>query len=135
MKVPRGFIVSGADGMDEVTTTTKTFVIEIKDGKVARDRIICPTSFGISYTTQNQLAVSSSRESADSAWSVIIGTPSPLLDISLLNAACVLYLNLSGKARSIEEGFEQGQRAIATGKTLRLVIALCSRNKKYIKRA
>src|SRR5579871_5964675 len=42
----RGFVVHGADGLDEITTTGETLVFEICDGQVQR-RTVRPFDFGV----------------------------------------------------------------------------------------
>ncbi len=59
--VVRGLVVSGSDGMDEVTLTGETYVCEIREGKLASYEIT-PEQFGFSRCTLADLAGGSPEE-------------------------------------------------------------------------
>lgn len=116
MGVERAMIVSGFDGMDEITTTGKTAVSEIKDGKVT-SYTIDPADYGISYASPDELTGGQGEANAEITKNILNGTDKGAKrDIVLLNAGAAIYIG--GKADSIAEGIKTAAAAIDSGKAL-----------------
>jgi anthranilate phosphoribosyltransferase len=91
LKLERAFVVHGADGLDEITTTTHTTVYQMEDGRVQKGRWV-PGDFGVSQATLEDLKGGDSEMNANIIRSVLNGEPGPCRDIVLANAAAVLFL-------------------------------------------
>lgn len=106
------WVVHGADGMDEITTTAETFVAELKDGEITRFTIT-PESYGIERATPESLKGGDAKDNAQALSVLLTGKPSPYRDIVLLNAAAALVV--SGTAGDINEGLKLAAQSIDSG--------------------
>jgi anthranilate phosphoribosyltransferase len=106
------WVVHGADGLDELTTTGITKVAELKGGAVTTFDVK-PEDAGLQRATLAQLKGGDAKVNAAAIREVLGGEPGPFRDIVLLNAAAALIVG--GKAASLTEGVERAGRAIDTG--------------------
>lgn len=79
-------VVSGDDGMDEITTTTSTTAWVARDGAVHQERID-PTSFGIPVSTVDDLRGGDATVNAQVVRDLLAGKLGPVRDAVLINAA------------------------------------------------
>ncbi len=105
-------VVHSKDGMDEISLSAPTFVVELKDGKINK-YTIKPEDYG--FTTQNVdgLVVSNSQQSLDlinKAFTIGIGAAA---DILALNAGAAIYV--SGKAKDMQQGITMAQAILESG--------------------
>lgn len=90
--VEKGLVVSGNDGMDEVTLTAATQVCEIRNGELTAHTII-PEQFGFNRCTLKELAGGSPAENAQITSDILTGRErGPRRDVTVLNSAMALYL-------------------------------------------
>jgi anthranilate phosphoribosyltransferase len=108
----RGFVVHGADGMDEVTLTGPTEVGEIRDGSVRLYRV-APEDFGLKRCLLADLQGGDAMTNAEIVREVLGGAPGPRRDVVLLNAA--FALTAAGISEDIAAGLERGRQAIDAG--------------------
>ncbi len=87
--LPRGLVVHGADGLDEITTTGPTVVFEIRNGGIER-RTLEPADFALPVATPEQLKGGSKERNCEVAKGVLNGEPGPARDIVIANAAAAL---------------------------------------------
>src|SRR5258707_540908 len=81
----RAFVVHGLDGLDEITTTTETFVADVRPASVETYRI-SPENFAVPRAKLADLAGSdSAADNAALVREVLAGTPGPRRDIVLVN--------------------------------------------------
>lgn len=106
-------IVHGEDGIDEVTTTAKTFVCELKNEKI-KNFEITPHDFGIKKSSLEDLRDGSVASNVEIARDVLSGKHGAQRDIVILNAGCAIYA--ADHAKSIEEGIEKAKESIDSGK-------------------
>ncbi len=115
LKTEHAFVVYGYDGMDEITTTDKTKVCELKDGKI-KSYFITHDSFGIPKATINDFVVNSPEESASSINGVLEGESGPRRDIVLLNAAAAI---VAGEITDdLRDGVRIAAESIDSGKAM-----------------
>ncbi|MFQ5963449.1 MAG: anthranilate phosphoribosyltransferase [Candidatus Scalinduaceae bacterium] len=107
------FVVYGYDGMDEITTTDKTKVCELKNGKI-KSYFITHESFGISKAEIKDFIANSPEESADSIKDMLEGTHGPKRDIVLLNAAAAIVAG--GGATDLRHGIQLAADSIDSGR-------------------
>ncbi|MFH0918626.1 MAG: anthranilate phosphoribosyltransferase [Candidatus Omnitrophota bacterium] len=105
-------VVHGADGLDEVTTTDKTFVTEVSD-RVIKDYEIVPEDFGFKRASLNDLLGGSIDDNLKIAQDILAGERSPGRDIVLLNAGCAIYA--ADKTDTIAKGIKLAQTSIDSG--------------------
>ncbi len=108
----RAWVVHGADGLDEISTTGYTKVSECREG-VVQTFYLHPSDVGLPKAAAGALAGGSAPENARLIASVLGGTRSPARDVVLLNAGASLFI--AGVARSVEEGMQVAARAVDRG--------------------
>jgi anthranilate phosphoribosyltransferase len=108
----RAWVVHGADGIDELTTTGYTKVSECRDGAV-NTFYLHPADVGLPKAPAGALRGGDARENARIIHNVLSGDRGPARDVVLLNAGAALLI--AGAAASVEEGIAQASRAIDRG--------------------
>jgi len=111
----RAFVVSGNDGLDEITLTSETKVSELKDGEV-RTYSIKPEDFGMSRCKLFELQGGDPDDNAGIIREILKGGKGPKRDIVVLNAAAAI--TASGMAKDIKEGVRLAEESIDSGKAL-----------------
>lgn len=109
----RAFIVHGHDGMDEITTTTKTRVSELCDGRV-KTYDFDPIQFTGEYSAAADLAGGDPAVNAEITRKVLAGEKGPRRDIACINAAAAIVSG--GKALDMKQGWELAQNSIDSGR-------------------
>jgi anthranilate phosphoribosyltransferase len=117
------WVVHGADGLDEITTTTKTYVAEVRDGCV-RTFTIAPEDFGIARATTADLTGGDSTENAAAIRAIFTGTHNAYRDIVALNAAATLVV--ADVAPTLKDGLEMAFAAMDDGRAQAKLDALAA---------
>jgi anthranilate phosphoribosyltransferase len=113
----RAWVVRGADGLDELTTTDATDVIVI-DGGAEVDRFrITPEELGLARVTLDDIAIGDPGQNAEAANAVLEGRPGPVRDMVLLNAAAALVVG--DVVADLPAGLERAAAAIDSGDSAR----------------
>lgn len=105
-------IVHGLDGLDELTTTSYTEIVELKDGKINTYHVR-PDDFGLGISKAEDLLGGDSQENAQIIKDIFSGQLGPKRDIVLLNSGAALYIGK--KATSIKEGVALAAKLIDSG--------------------
>ncbi len=108
----RVLVVHGDDGLDELTISTTSQVVELRDGEV-RDYAVDPKELGITPAPTESLVGGDPATNADLARRVLAGEPGPQRDIVCLNAAAGLAV--AGLADDLAQGYHAAQVAIDSG--------------------
>ncbi|MDP3042550.1 MAG: anthranilate phosphoribosyltransferase [Candidatus Omnitrophota bacterium] len=108
-------VVHGADGLDEVTTTDKTFVTEVTGGGL-KDYEIYPEDFGFKRASINDLSGGSIDENVKIVQDLLEGKPGSRRDIVLFNAGCAIYA--ADKTDTIARGIKLAEESIDSGTAL-----------------
>jgi anthranilate phosphoribosyltransferase len=92
-------VVHGDDGLDELTTTTKSTIWRVQAGTIER-LTFDSAAFGFARAELDELVGGSAEENADEARSVLGGATGPVRDAVVLNAAgaMVAHAGLSSDA-------------------------------------
>jgi anthranilate phosphoribosyltransferase len=109
-------IVHGEDGLDEITTTSKTFVSELKDGKV-KEYTISPEDFGMSTRDPEDLKGGTPQINAEIVLNLLKGGTGGKREITILNSGAAIYV--AGKAESLSDGIEKAKESIDSGEALK----------------
>ncbi|HPU38434.1 MAG TPA: anthranilate phosphoribosyltransferase, partial [Microthrixaceae bacterium] len=110
-------VVRGADGLDELTTTDVSDVIEIIDGVQTRRFQVTPEALGLARVAPGDIAVGDPAANAVAANGVLEGRPGPVRDMVALNAAAALVV--SDVADDLVDGLARANRAIDSGEAAR----------------
>ena len=109
----RAWVVHGADGLDEVSTTGYTKVSECRDG-IVRTFYVHPSDFGLPTCERGALAGGDARRNAEIAGEILNGRPGPARDVVVMNAAAALFV--AGIAHSHLDGAGQAAEALDSGR-------------------
>jgi anthranilate phosphoribosyltransferase len=119
--VERAWVVHGADGLDELTTTGISHVAALDAGKVMTFKV-SPKNAGLPEAKPEDLTGGDAAENAAHLRAVLQGNQGPLRNIVLLNAAAALLV--AGKAKSLREGVALAAGSIDSGKAKAVLDAL-----------
>jgi anthranilate phosphoribosyltransferase len=108
----QAWIVQGADGMDEMTTTGPTKVIELKNGAL-RAFEVTPEDAGLPRASLEDLKGGTPVENATAIGALLGGEEGPYRDIVLLNAAAALIV--AGSVNNLKDGVGLAARSIDEG--------------------
>jgi anthranilate phosphoribosyltransferase len=108
----RAWVVHGADGLDEISTTGYTKVSETRNGCV-HTFYVHPVDFGLRKASPAALAGGDASQNAEIARQVLGGATGPARDIVLINAGAALMI--AGAATSVTEGVQAAAAAIDSG--------------------
>ena len=109
----RAWVVHGADGLDEISTTGYTKVSECRGGAV-NTFYVHPSDFGLPKASPAQLRGGEAAANADIARRILAGEHGAPRDIVLLNAAASLLI--AEQVSTIAEGIERAAAALDEGR-------------------
>ncbi len=109
-------VVSGEDGLDEISLAAETRVSELKDGRVMTYRI-CPEDLGLERCSPSQLLGGDADTNAGIIREILKGRKGPQRDVVVLNAAAAIMVG--GKAKDLKEGIKMAEESIDTGMALK----------------
>jgi len=104
----------GADGLDEITTTTETKIVEARHG-VFKSFVLTPEDAGLKRAKSDDLKGGDAAYNAKALMDVLEGHASAYRDIAAINAGAALVI--ADKAANIREGVTQALAALDQGKT------------------
>lgn len=108
----RAWIVHGEDGLDELTTTGRSFVAELREGRVRRFEVE-PGDLGLGRARAEDLEGGDAAENAHATRRVLAGEAGPHRDVVLLNAAAALVV--AGRVDGLAQGCALAGEAIDAG--------------------
>jgi anthranilate phosphoribosyltransferase len=111
----RAFVVHGADGLDEITTTGETY-ISVLDGGTIAPLVISPEQFGLPRAPRDALTGGDAQHNATITMAVLEGKHGPQRDVVLLNAAAAL--TVAGATLDIAAGLKEAAHALDSGAAL-----------------
>ena len=119
-----GFVFRGDDGLDEVSLSTTTQVIQINDGKLTQSEFN-PADLGITSSSVSDLVGADAKYNADMTMKIFTGVKGPMRDAVTLNAAFAIAafkadFNLPLQTQ-IANGFVLANKAIDSGAALSVV--------------
>jgi anthranilate phosphoribosyltransferase len=119
----RAWVVHGADGLDEISTTGYTKISECHGGSV-NTFYLHPADVGLPKTSAAALRGGDAAENARIVSAVLDGERGPARDIVLLNAGAALFV--AGAVASVPDGIRRAAEAIDRGDAKRTLGALVS---------
>jgi anthranilate phosphoribosyltransferase len=120
----RVWVTHGLDGLDEITVTAPTRVVELKGGALHAFELT-PEAAGLARSAPEALKGGDPAHNAKALLDVLDGAPGAFRDIGLMTTAAALVV--AGKAGAIKDGIAMGEAAIRSGaarRTLDRLIAV-----------
>ncbi|MGE0067470.1 MAG: anthranilate phosphoribosyltransferase [Solirubrobacterales bacterium] len=108
----RALVVSAEDGLDELSLSARTRVIEVADGGTA-EWFVEPGQFGLAPADLDSVGGGEPAENAAATRAVLAGEPGPKRDLVVLNAAAAIYVG--GLVPDLEAGVVGATEAIDSG--------------------
>jgi anthranilate phosphoribosyltransferase len=108
----RALLVSSEDGLDEMSTSGATRVVEVEGTHLSTYRFE-PADAGLETAAFEQVAGSVPADNAATTLAILDGESGPRRDIAVLNAGAAIYV--AGRADSIAAGVQVAQATIDTG--------------------
>ena len=105
----RGFVVHGADGLDEITNTGETVIAEVDQGQVQM-KTLRPEELDIPRCSLSDLQGGDVAENVQIIQAILEGQTGPRRDVVLLNAAAALAA--SGRAPDLRAGIRLAAESI-----------------------
>ena len=109
----RAWVVHGADGLDEISTTGYTKISECR-GTTVNTYYLHPSDVRLRKASAHELVGGSAADNARISRDVLAGRPGAPRDIVLLNAGASLFI--AGAAPSVLAGIAMAADAIDTGR-------------------
>jgi anthranilate phosphoribosyltransferase len=109
-------VVWGEGGFDEVTTTGKTSVCEVREGHI-KEYVLEPEKFDLARADRRDLLGGDVDANRQIALKVLKGMEGPERDVVVFNAGCCLYI--AGRAFTIKEGMGLAGEAIDSGAAIK----------------
>lgn len=121
-------IVSGDDGMDEVSIAASTHVFELHNNRIKRFTID-PREYGLKKATKKAVVGGTAAENAVVIKEILAGKKGAKRDIVVLNSAVALYA--ADKVKTITDGIARSEHAIDIGEAKKVLDQLIKETKQY----
>ena len=108
----RVWLCHGGDGLDEITTTAPTEIVELRNGEITTFSIR-PEDVGLRRAAPAELKGGDPAHNAEALRAVLAGVRNGYRDIALLNAAAALVV--AERAHDLADGVRRAARAIDEG--------------------
>jgi anthranilate phosphoribosyltransferase len=108
----KALVVSSADGLDELSTSGATHVVEVDDGTV-RSYDVTPEEVGLTRSEYADVAGGLPEANAQTARRIFAGEAGPARDLAVLNAGAAIYA--AGRADGLESGVRAAEDAVDSG--------------------
>jgi anthranilate phosphoribosyltransferase len=114
----RALVVRAGDGLDEISVSETTRVVEVRDGGT-EEWFLVPEELGIERTEIGQIAGGTPDENAATVIRVLTGDEGPARDVVVVNAGAAILVG--GGAGDLEAGVERAREAIDSGAARRIL--------------
>jgi anthranilate phosphoribosyltransferase len=121
--VDRALLVSSEDGLDEMSTSATTHVVEVNGSAVTR-YVVAPADVGLPTGDPAAVVGGTPAENAATTRAILSGEPGPRRDLAVLNAGATIYA--AGHADGLADGVRAAAAAIDSGAALRTLEAYVS---------
>lgn len=108
-------LVSSEDGLDELSISAPTSVVEVRGEELLRYSI-SPEEVSLRRAPLNEIPGGDPEQNAATARRIMAGEDGAARDLAVLNAGAAIYVG--GGADSLQEGVDAAAEAIATGAAL-----------------
>ncbi|HEV7492266.1 anthranilate phosphoribosyltransferase, partial [Baekduia sp.] len=108
----RALVVSSADGLDEMSTSAPTHVVEV-NGDELRRYDVAPADMGLAEASPSAISGGDPEANAATTRAVFAGAEGPDTDLVLLNSGAAIYA--AGRTDDLRSGVELARETIASG--------------------
>ncbi len=105
-------LVSSDDGLDELSVSAPTQVVEVVDGEIRR-YVVAPEDVGLGRAPADDIPGGDPAQNAETARAIFAGRAGPARDLAALNAGAAIYAG--GGADTLEAGVRAAERTIDAG--------------------
>ena len=112
------WLAHGHDGMDEITTTLPTDIVQLRQGMISHFTLE-PEHVGLPRARLEDLKGGDAAQNAEAIRQFLRGAKTPYRDIILFNASAALIV--AGKARDLRDGLAQAAEAVNGGSALNVL--------------
>jgi anthranilate phosphoribosyltransferase len=109
----RAWVVHGADGLDELSTTGSNYICEVKDGEVTEFNL-SPEDAGLPQASLEDLKGGDATYNAQRLNALLDGEQDAYRDVVLFGAGAALVI--AGKEEDIQKGVSVAAEAIDSGR-------------------
>ncbi len=113
--IERAMVVHGDDGLDEISLTASTRVVEVR-GPELHEYEVSPGDFGLQRAGPVEFLAADTRNAADLLEATLAGDPGPAADVLALNAGAAIYVGRG--AKTLAEGVRQAKAILASGRAI-----------------
>lgn len=124
----RVMVVNSRDGLDEISISAITDVVELSDGFI-KSYQIDPCEYGIEHTGLDAVRVESVAESLALIEQVFAGQPGPAYDMIALNSAAIMLV--AGVVESFNGGLERAKSILNSGQAQQKIDAYASYTQQF----
>jgi anthranilate phosphoribosyltransferase len=110
--IDRALLVSGEDGLDEMSTSGETHVVEVNADAIER-YTVAPGDVGLPTAPPEAVAGGTPAENAATTRAILAGEPGPRRDLAVLNGGAAIYA--AGAAESLAAGVGAAAEAVDSG--------------------
>ncbi len=119
----RGLVVSGEDGLDELSISDETRIVEVKEGGT-EEWFARPEDFGVEPASIESIAGGTPEKNAEVVRAVLSGKAGPALEVVAFNAGAAI---LAGDgADDLAAGVVRARETIAQGAAMKVLDELVS---------
>jgi anthranilate phosphoribosyltransferase len=111
----KAWVVNGSDGMDEITLTGNTKIVELSENKI-KEFEIDPLKYNFKLCTQESLQGGTAFDNAKKIINLFKGEESSYRDIVILNSAATFCI--ADKVKNFEEGIDLAKSIIDSREAL-----------------
>ncbi len=108
-------LVSSDDGLDELSISAPTRVVELRDGDL-REYRVTPEEVGLACHPSQDVPGGDPAANAATTREILSGVPGAARDMAVLNAGAAIYA--AGRAGTLSEGVERAQEALDGGASM-----------------
>jgi anthranilate phosphoribosyltransferase len=105
-------LVSSEDGLDELSISATTRVVEVTDGQIRR-YTVAPQEVGLQPAPAEEVPGGDPQQNAETTRRIFAGGRGAARELAVLNAGAAIYAG--GGAASLEDGVRVAERAVDTG--------------------
>ena len=121
-------VVHAADGLDEISIASETYVVELRKG-VLSEYTISPEQFNLSRGSLSDIQVETATESLKLIQQALRGETGSAKNIIALNAGAALYV--SGIANNVDQGVKIALDIMDSGKANLKLQQLINQSNRY----
>ncbi len=121
-------VVTGEDGVDEVSISGPTYLYELKKGHITQ-AMHTPSQYGLKKAFLEDITGGTDQENAQIILDILSDKKSPKRDVVVLNSAFAFYV--AGRVGNISQGIQLANAVLASGKANQTLQILIQETQKY----